>query len=120
MVEFWLRAVSDPAVSDPAVRDPAVRDPAVRDHFVTHRRKIRDALVELLDEHAAARGAAFALPSGQLAIGIIALFDGFGLEHLIDPDAASPELFAHLLAGLLQAPPEAARAPGCQTVFRNS
>ncbi|MEV7425487.1 MULTISPECIES: TetR/AcrR family transcriptional regulator [unclassified Streptomyces] len=90
-MEFWLRAA---------------RDPAVRDHFVTHRREIRAALVELLEEHATARGAALPLPADQLALGIIALFNGFGLEHLIDPAAASPELFAQLLAGLLRARPE--------------
>nr|WSZ99889.1 TetR family transcriptional regulator [Streptomyces sp. NBC_00857] len=89
MMEFWLRAA---------------RDPAVREHFMTHRQEIRGTVVELLEEHQESEKAELPMPAGQLATGIIALFNGFGLEHLVDPESASPELFGRLLATLLQAP----------------
>ncbi|MFJ1749332.1 TetR/AcrR family transcriptional regulator [Streptomyces sp. NPDC088116] len=89
MMEFWLRAA---------------RDPAVREHFMTHRQEIRSAVVGLLEEHQESGKAELPMPAGQLATGIIALFNGFGLEYLVDPESASPELFGRLLATLLQAP----------------
>lgn len=90
LMEFWMRAA---------------RDEGVREHFLTHRLEIRAAVVELLLTREADWGTRLPLPADELAIGVVALFNGFGLEHLMDPDDATPDLFGRLLAALLQAPP---------------
>ncbi len=89
LMEFWMRAA---------------RDPGVREHFLIHRMEIRDAVVDLLEAREADWGSTLPMPAHDLAIGVVALFNGYGLEHLVDPESASPELFGRLLAALLQAP----------------
>ena len=98
VIEFWLRAA---------------RDPAVREQFMNQRHEIRAAIIEVIEEQRLAWGVELPMPSDQLAVGIIALFNGFGLEQLVDPDEATPELFGNLIAAMLQAPgPGAAFSAG--------
>ncbi|MEU4227779.1 TetR family transcriptional regulator [Nonomuraea sp. NPDC026600] len=85
-IEFWMRAV---------------RDPDIRQQFRLHRQETRDVLAAALREQATRWGVALPMPAPELAIGLMSLFNGFGLEHLVDPDAATPELFDKLLSALL-------------------
>lgn len=86
-IEFWMRAA---------------RDPGVRDQFRTYRRQTREALARVLEERSARWGLDLPMPAAELAVALMSLFNGFGMEHLVEPGVATPELFSKLLAALLQ------------------
>ncbi len=52
------------------------------------------------------------MPAPELAIGLMILFNGFGLEHLADQEAATPQLFDRLFTALLRAPAGTANGQG--------
>ena len=52
------------------------------------------------------------MPAPQLATGLMILFNGFGLEYLVDQETATPQLFDELLAALLRAPAGTANGQG--------
>jgi hypothetical protein len=47
-------------------------------------------------------GSELALPRDQVATALVALFDGFGIERLADPEAAPDELLAHAITAILR------------------
>jgi AcrR family transcriptional regulator len=96
-IEFWMRAV---------------RDPGIRDQFRIHRQETRSVLAGVLEEQAARLGLALPMPAPQLATGLMILFNGFGLEYLVDQETATPQLLDELLTALLRAPAGTANGQG--------
>jgi hypothetical protein len=66
----------------------------------------------VLKEQAARLSLAPPMPAPQLATGLMILFNGFGLEYLVDQETATPQLFDELLAALLRAPAGTANGQG--------
>ncbi|WP_433475611.1 TetR/AcrR family transcriptional regulator [Spirillospora sp. CA-142024] len=85
-VQFWLKAV---------------HDPDARAFLNAHREECCVVVATALEEHAARWGFELSLPAADLALGLVSLFNGFGLEHLVDPETATPELFDRLVTALV-------------------
>jgi AcrR family transcriptional regulator len=88
-LEFWLYAA---------------RDTAARDALTARYRRMRDRLAEVIAERGAAPGTTDPRSPHELAALILALDAGLFLQHLIDPDAITPELRADALAALIDPP----------------
>jgi AcrR family transcriptional regulator len=90
LVEFWQRAV---------------RDPAVRAAFVASRRALRgrvaDAAAGFLAAHPARFGDGRPWEPQELSVVLVALANGLALEALPDPDAVPPGLVEQVLAALI-------------------
>lgn len=82
-VDFWLRAV---------------RDPAVRDQFVAHRESLRAVLAASVTELAGVARPDAALTADNLVTVILALCNGLAIEQYIDPRAVPDDLFGRVLA----------------------
>jgi AcrR family transcriptional regulator len=87
-VEFWQRAV---------------RDPAVRGPFVEFRRQLRARIAAVVDEVLSARSAAPGWDADSLALVVMALANGLALEAMPDPDAVPEDLVPRVLAALAEA-----------------
>jgi AcrR family transcriptional regulator len=85
-LEFWLYAA---------------RDAAARDALATRYRRMRDRLAEVMAERDAVPMTTDPRSPHELAALILALDAGLFLQHLIDPDAITPDLRANALAALL-------------------
>lgn len=78
----------------------AVRRPNLRRSFAKRMAEMRAKLAEALERRARETGAPLALPAATLALVLLALGRGLGLEQLADPDAIGGEV-AELVASLI-------------------
>jgi AcrR family transcriptional regulator len=85
-IEFWARAV---------------RDPALREEFARHRRVARAVIARFLERQAAQAQVELPAPADQLAVAVLALSNGIAIEHLADPETVDPGTFATILGLLL-------------------
>ena len=85
-IEFWARAV---------------RDPALREEFARHRRAARQLIADALEHQAKLAGSDLPAPADQLAIAVLALSNGIAIEQLADPDTIDPATFGAILSILL-------------------
>ncbi len=85
-LEFWQRAIRDPAVAAP---------------FAARRQTLREAIARLIDEQASRAGVALPLPSEQLATVILALSNGLAIERYPNPAAVPDDLLGKVLQVLL-------------------
>jgi AcrR family transcriptional regulator len=88
LVEFWQRAV---------------RDPAVRGPFVEFRRELRARIAAVVDEVLRTRSATPGWDADSLALVVMALANGLALEALPDPDAVPEDLVPRVLGALAEA-----------------
>jgi AcrR family transcriptional regulator len=95
-VEFWQRAV---------------RDPAVRRPFVEFRRALRTRIAAVVDEVLRTRSVAPGWDADSLALVVMALANGLALEALPDPDAVPPDVVPRVLGALAEVAPERHRPP---------
>jgi AcrR family transcriptional regulator len=79
----------------------AARTPAFAERLQAHKRRLRTALTELLDQRLTEVGVAPSLPSDQLALAMIGLTNGLAIEELADPGAVTDELLGEALRRLL-------------------
>lgn len=84
-VEFWAYAV---------------RRPKLRRSFAKRMAEMRASLAEALERRAEASGAPLALPAGTLALVLLSLGRGLGLEQLADPESIDDSV-AELVASLI-------------------
>lgn len=84
-VEFWAYAV---------------RDPRLRRRFAGRVKENRDAVARIIGEQAAAMGIALPLAPERLATAVVALWNGFAIAKLADPDAVTDDLLGFALASL--------------------
>jgi AcrR family transcriptional regulator len=76
----------------------ASRNDKARTKLVAFQRKSRTLIADLIDaEYAASGPPPPAYPTSFLAILSMAIFNGFGVEHLIEPEAVSEEVLEQLL-----------------------
>jgi AcrR family transcriptional regulator len=80
-LEFWLRSV---------------RNPALKAEFSERRLRLRAKLAERIEAECAAWGRNPSFSSAELATVSLALSNGFGIEGLVSPEAASPELLGRV------------------------
>lgn len=85
-LEFWLYAA---------------RDATAGEALAARYRRMRNRLAEVIAERDAVRGTADPTPPHDVAALVLALDAGLFLQHLIDPDAITPELRANALAALI-------------------
>jgi AcrR family transcriptional regulator len=85
-LEFWQRAV---------------RDPAARRAFVTSRRLLRERVTAVVERFLAEHPVRTGWDAGSLTVVLIALANGLAVEALPDPDAVPADLLARVLADLL-------------------
>jgi AcrR family transcriptional regulator len=84
-VEFWAYAV---------------RRPKLRRSFAKRMAEMRESLAEALERRAEASGAPLALPAPTLALVLLSLGRGLGLEQLADPESIDDSV-AELVASLI-------------------
>ncbi len=98
MLEFWLYAA---------------RDAPARAALAARYQRMRDRLAGVIVERDAARGIAGSRAPNEVAALVLALDAGLFLQHLIDPDAITPDLRANALSAVIgsaardEAPPGA-------------
>lgn len=80
----------------------AARDPELRPEFVKHRRALRRALGDTLEQLADAFGLELPLPAEHLALAINALANGLASERLVDERGVPEDLFERVLGLMLQ------------------
>ncbi|MFL5821387.1 MAG: TetR/AcrR family transcriptional regulator [Solirubrobacteraceae bacterium] len=85
-----------------------VRNPPLRDEFDHRRRAVRGAVAEALQRAARTQDREVRYPPHQLAAVVMAVINGLAFERVADPAAIPDQLFAWVLAVLL----EAALTPG--------
>jgi AcrR family transcriptional regulator len=85
-LEFWLYAA---------------RDATARDALAARYRRMRDRLAVVIAERDAVRGITNSKSPHELAALVLALDAGLFLQHLIDPDATTPQLRANALVALI-------------------
>jgi AcrR family transcriptional regulator len=79
----------------------AARNPTFAARFREHKRQLRAALAEILDQHLSARGIKPAMPIDQLALAVTGLANGLAVEELSDPGSVSDQLLGDALALLI-------------------
>jgi AcrR family transcriptional regulator len=84
----------------------AARTPAFAERLRAHKRRLRAALTELLDQRLGEAGVDAPLPTEQIALAMIGLTNGLAIEELADPGAVADELLGETLRAML---PPAAR-----------
>jgi AcrR family transcriptional regulator len=82
----------------------AARTPSLAPKLQAHKRRLRVALAELLEQRLSARGGSPPIPVDQLALAAIGLANGLAAEELADPGSVPDELLGDLLALLLRPP----------------
>lgn len=87
LVDFWNQAVRD---ADAAAR------------FAQRHARLRTLIGRIVEGIAHDQGLELTLPREQVATALIAVFNGFAIERLADPDAAPDELLAHAVAAMLR------------------
>lgn len=84
-LDFWLRAV---------------RDDAVRAQFLTHRREIRTAIADAVEQVVGNPPTDSGFSIDDVVTLVLALSNGLTIEQNIDPGFVSPDLFGRVLAQL--------------------
>jgi AcrR family transcriptional regulator len=84
-LDFWLRAV---------------RDDAVRAQFLTHRREIRAAIADAVEQIVGNPPTDTGFSIDDVVTLVLALSNGLTIEQNIDPGFVSPDLFGRVLAQL--------------------
>jgi AcrR family transcriptional regulator len=79
----------------------AARNPAFAARFTEHKRQLRAALAEILEQHLSAHGITPSMPIDQLALIVTGLANGLAVEELSDPGSVSDELLGDALAMLV-------------------
>jgi AcrR family transcriptional regulator len=79
----------------------AARNPAFAARFKDHKRRLRAALAEILEQHLNARGITPRMPIDQLAMILTGLANGLAVEELSDPGSVSDQLLGDALALLV-------------------
>jgi AcrR family transcriptional regulator len=87
LVDFW---------------NQAVRDPTAAAKFAERHARLRALIGRIAEGITRDQGLELALPRDQVATALIALANGFTIEHFADPSAAPDELFAHAIAAALR------------------
>lgn len=80
----------------------AVRDPTAAERFAQRHARLRATIGQLLHAALAEHDTGSELPIDQLATTLIALANGFAIEHLADPDAVPDDLFGRAIGALVQ------------------
>ncbi|MFQ1001997.1 TetR/AcrR family transcriptional regulator [Modestobacter sp. SSW1-42] len=89
-LEFWQRAV---------------RDPAVRTAFVASRRELRGRISGVVERFLAEHPVRTGWDAASLTVVLVALTHGLAVESLPDPDAVPGDLLARVLADLVDPEP---------------
>ena len=76
----------------------AVRHPEFRARLVARYRALRTRIAAVLESHARTLGLAPPLPPDALATMCFAMANGWALENLLEPEAATDDLYAGMLA----------------------
>jgi AcrR family transcriptional regulator len=76
----------------------AIRNPAFTRRAVSHQRKLRSAVADLVRQHMEKLGLEPSLTPEELAIAFLALSNGMALETLADPDGVPDDLLGKLYA----------------------
>jgi AcrR family transcriptional regulator len=79
----------------------AARNPRFADRFRDHKRQLRAALADMLEQHVNARGITPPMPIDQLAMVATGLANGLAVEELSDPGSVSDNLLSDVLALLV-------------------
>jgi hypothetical protein len=79
----------------------AVRKPKLRRTFAARLAEIRTAMAEALERRAEATGSELVLPAETLALLVLAVGRGLGLEKLADPDAVDDASAARAISSLI-------------------
>jgi AcrR family transcriptional regulator len=79
----------------------AARNPAFAARFKEHKRRLRAALAEILEQHLNERGIPPPMPIDQLAMILTGLANGLAVEELSDPGSVSDQLLGDALALLV-------------------
>jgi AcrR family transcriptional regulator len=87
LVDFW---------------NQAVRDPEAAHRFAERHARMRTLIGRIVEGVVRDLGSELALPRDQVATAIIALFNGFAIERLANPEAAPDELLAHATTAILR------------------
>jgi AcrR family transcriptional regulator len=87
LVDFW---------------NQAVRDPQAANKFAERHARLRTLIGRIVEGATHDQGLELTLPREQVATAVIALFNGFAIERLADPQAAPDELLAHAVAATLR------------------
>jgi AcrR family transcriptional regulator len=75
----------------------AMRNPALRPRFAAQYRALREGTARMIQAQADAVGVALDTPAEELAGTLIAVFEGYVLQKLIDPQLLPDDFFARLL-----------------------
>ena len=87
LVDFW---------------NQAVRDPEAARRFAERHARMRTLIGRIVEGIARDLGSELSLPRDQVATALIALFNGYAIERLADPEAAPDELLAHATTAVLR------------------
>jgi AcrR family transcriptional regulator len=79
----------------------AARHPNLRERFALRNRRMRSAMVTIIEQHLGALGLRAPMSSDDLATVLFALGDGFIMTKLIEPDDVHDDLFGQALVLML-------------------
>jgi AcrR family transcriptional regulator len=82
----------------------AARTPSLAPKLKAHKRRLRSALAELLEQRLGERGIAPPIPIDELALAATGLANGLAVEELSDPGSVPDELLGEVLTRLLSQP----------------
>jgi AcrR family transcriptional regulator len=85
-IEFWLRCM---------------RNPDLKDRFREKRIAMRERIAAQFETVIRESGIESSIPSNELAIIMLALSNGLGIEGMADPDAVPPKLLGTILRKLI-------------------
>ena len=81
----------------------ATRNPEARAKLVAHTRRSRDAVTQMIEHEWARRGLVPEISPHAEATISLALFNGLGMERLVDPDAVDEEMIETTLRFMYKA-----------------
>ena len=90
----------------------AARDPEFRVGFIACMGELREATTEYIRQFSERVGTPLPLPARELAIGLLALFDGMQFSFAFDPQNVSAETTESVLAGFFRRVVFGERDPG--------
>jgi AcrR family transcriptional regulator len=82
----------------------AARTPNLAPKLQAHKRRLRTALAEMLEQRYTQHGTAAPLPVDDLALAALALANGLALEEVSDPGSVPEDLLGNLIERLLAEP----------------
>jgi AcrR family transcriptional regulator len=80
----------------------AVREPQAATKFAERHARLRTIIGRIAEGVTHDQGLELTLPREQVATSFLALFNGFAIERLAEPEAAPDDLLAHAVAALLR------------------